>query len=383
MDARLGPRSTHSRRHGVDYHRAGVIAGRISGAGHCHASPAPTRTVGPAGPAPIHGSVVACPQEIRPTMDIKAEVTAAEKRIRPYVRETPLDLSPSIGRTAKGRVLLKMENLQITGSFKLRGAMNKLLSLTPEERTRGVVAASSGNHGAAVACGLKELGVQGIIYVPENASPAKIANIRSYGAEVRTHATDSGLTEIFARRYAADNGLVYVSPYNDPAVVAGQGTIGVELSTRLESIDALYVALGGGGLISGIGGYLKEIGRRVEVIACSPENSAVMHHSLRAGRVLEMESKPTLSDGTAGAVEAGAITLASCMRYVDRSILVTEDEIRDAMRLVIDQHHTLIEGAAGVAVAGCIKDKDRSADHTIVIVLCGANISRDRLRDIL
>ena len=316
-------------------------------------------------------------------MDMKAEVTAAETRIRPHVRPTPLDPSPAIGRVAGAPVLLKMEHLQITGSFKLRGSMNKMLSLSPEERARGIVTASSGNHGAAVAYGLQTLDIPGLIFVPENASPAKVANIRSYGAEVRTHATDSGVTEIHARRFAAESGRVYVSPYNDPAVVAGQGTIGLELARALDTIGTLYVALGGGGLISGTGGYLKEIGRRVEVVACSPENSAVMHHSLRAGRILEMESLPTLSDGTAGAVEDGAITLDLCRRYVDRSLLVSETEIRDAMRLVIDRHHTLIEGAAGVAVAGCIKDKDRRADHTIVILLCGANIARERLKEIL
>jgi threonine dehydratase len=316
-------------------------------------------------------------------MDLKAEVVAAEARIRPHVRATPIDPSPALGRLAGAPVLLKMEQLQITGSFKLRGAMNKLLSLTPEQKARGIVTASSGNHGAAVAYGLRELGIPGVIFVPENASPAKVANIRSYGAEVRTHATDSGLTEIFARRHAEDQGRVYVSPYNDPAVVAGQGTLGLELARVPESIGTLYVALGGGGLISGIAGYLKEIGRSVEVVACSPENSAVMHHSLRAGRILEMESRPTLSDGTAGAVEAGAITLDLCRKFVDRSLLVSETEIRDAMRLVIDHHHTLVEGAAGVAVAGCIKDKDRRSDHTIVIVLCGANIARERLKEIL
>src|SRR5882672_2520377 len=330
--------------------------------------------------------MVACrpvPVEVRPTVDLKAEVAAAEKRIRPHVRETPVDASRGIGLTGNVRVFFKMENLQITGSFKLRGAMNRLMSLTPEQRARGIVTASSGNHGAAVAYGLRELGIPGIIYVPENASPAKIANIRAYGADVRTHATDSGLTEIFARRYATDNGQVYVSPYNDPAVVAGQGTIGLELSRQLDSIDSLYVALGGGGLISGIGGYLKEIGRRVDVVACSPENSAVMHHSVRAGRIVEMESKPTLSDGTAGAVEPEAVTLDLCRRYVDRYVLISEEEIREAMRLIIDHHHTLIEGAAGVAVAGYLKEKDRYADHKVVIVLCGGNISRERLKEVL
>ena len=316
-------------------------------------------------------------------MNLRAEVDAAAERIRPYVRETPVEESRVLGRAGAARLFMKMENLQLTGSFKLRGAMNKLLSLTPAERAGGVVTASSGNHGAAVACGLETLRIPGVIYVPENASPAKVANIRSYGAEVRTHATDSGLTEIFARRYARDNGRTYVSPYNDPVVVAGQGTIGRELAHQLDSVDALFVALGGGGLISGIAGYLKEIGRRLDVVACSPENSAVMHHSVRAGRIVEMESLPTLSDGTAGAVEPGAITLDLCRSYVDRYVLVSEEEIRDAMRLVIDHHHTLVEGAAGVAVAAYLKEKDRHAGHNVVIVLCGGNISRDRLKDVL
>jgi threonine dehydratase len=316
-------------------------------------------------------------------MNVRAEVDAAAERIHPYVRETPVEESRVLGRAGAARLFMKMENLQLTGSFKLRGAMNKLLSLTPAERAGGVVTASSGNHGAAVACGLETLRIPGVIYVPENASPAKIANIRSYGAEVRTHATDSGLTEIFARRYARDNGRTYVSPYNDPVVVAGQGTIGRELAHQLDSVDALFVALGGGGLISGIAGYLKEIRRRVDVVACSPENSAVMHHSVRAGRIVEMESMPTLSDGTAGAVEPGAITLDLCRSYVDRYVLVSEEEIRDAMRLVIDHHHTLVEGAAGVAVAAYLKEKDRHAGQNVVIVLCGGNISRDRLKEVL
>jgi len=316
-------------------------------------------------------------------MDLKIEVTAAEKRIRPYVRETPVDESEALGQAAGARVFLKMEHLQLTGSFKLRGAMNRLLSLTPDEKAKGIVTASSGNHGAAVAYGMKALGCGGIIFVPENVSPAKVANIRSYGAEVRTHATDSGITEMFARRHAEENARVYISPYNDPIVVAGQGTIGAELARQVDRIDALFVALGGGGLISGIASCLKSAGRSIEVVACSPENSAVMHHSVQAGRILTMESKPTLSDGTAGAVEPGAITLDLCRRFVDRYVLVSEDEIRDAMRLIIDRHHTLIEGAAGVAVAGFLKEKDRFAGRNVVIVLCGANISRERLREVL
>jgi len=316
-------------------------------------------------------------------MQMKTEVEAAERRIRQYVRETPVEESPALGRAGSGPAHLKLENLQATGSFKLRGAMNRLLSLTPEERARGIVTASSGNHGAAMARGLKTLGSPGIIFVPENASPAKVANIRAYGAEVRMHGLDSGLTEVFARRFAGERGVPYISPYNDPVVVAGQGTIGAELHRQIGTIDTLYVALGGGGLIAGIAGFLKESGRKVVVVACSPENSAVMHHSLAAGRVLTLESKPTLSDGTAGAVDEDTITFDLCRRYVDRTLLVTEDEIKDAMRLVFDHHHTLIEGAAGVAVAAYLKDRDRPAGRAAVIILCGANIAREKLKDLL
>jgi threonine dehydratase len=316
-------------------------------------------------------------------MDPKHDVEQAAARIRDVVRLTPVEDSPALSEAGGGRAVLKLENLQLTGSFKLRGAMNRLLSLTPDDRARGVVTASSGNHGTAVARGLQTLGIPGIIFVPENVSPAKMANIKAYGAEVRTHATDSGLTEVYARRFAEESGRVYVSPYNDPIVVAGQGTIGLELSRQVDRIDAVVVAVGGGGLIAGIGGYLKALDPRVEVVACSPLNSAVMHHSAKAGRILSMESKPTLSDGTAGAVEPGAITLELCRRIVDRWVLVTEEEIVRAMQLVIDRHHTLIEGAAGVAVAGYLKGKTAFRGRNAVIVLCGANIARDRLKEIL
>jgi threonine dehydratase len=317
------------------------------------------------------------------TIDLKADIDAAEGRIRRYIRETPVEESPALGDAAGARVFLKLENLQKTGSFKLRGAMNRLLCLTPEQKKRGIVAASTGNHGAAVACGLRELGLTGIIFVPENASPAKVANIRAWGAEVRAHATDSGVTEVHARRYGEENGLLYVSPYNDPIIVAGQGTLGAELARQVDRIDAAFVAIGGGGLIAGTGAYLKTLNPAVEMVACSPENSAVLHHSLRAGHIVEMESKPTLSDGTAGAVEQGAITLELCQSVVDRSLLVTEDEIKEAMRLVIGRHHTLIEGSAGVAVAGFLKEKERYRGRTVVIVLCGANIALERLKEVL
>ncbi len=316
-------------------------------------------------------------------MDVRAEVREAADRIRDYVRQTPIEESPTLGRLGGSRVVLKLENYQLTGSFKARGAMNRLLAMTPEERRRGFVAASSGNHGAAVAYARGIVDCHGFIVVPEDAAPSKIEAIRAYGAEVVVNGADCVIAERYARRQAAERQMVYLSPYNDPRVIGGQGTIAVELSRQLERIDTVYVSVGGGGLISGMASWLKGIHPEVEFVACSPANSAVMIESLGAGEILELESRPTLSDGTAGGVEEGAITFELCRRYVDRCILVSESEIERAMKLVIEHHHMLIEGAAAVAVAAFLKDTARSADNHAVIVLCGANVGLGTLRRIL
>jgi threonine dehydratase len=316
-------------------------------------------------------------------MNLHTESIQAEQRIRPYIRETPLEPALALSQRGQSHVYLKLENLQPTGSFKLRGAMNKLLSLTPEQRAQGIVTASSGNHGAAVAYGLSRLGLQGQIFVPENASPVKVEMIRRFGAEVHPYGDDSGLTELYARDYAGQHGQVYISPYNDQHIIAGQGTIGVELARQLERIDAVFVTVGGGGLISGIAGYLKVTRPGIKVIGCLPENSPVMAESVKAGRIIEMESRPTLSDGSAGGIEPGAITFELCQKWVDDYMLVSEEEIKAAMRLVIESQHMLIEGAAGVAVAAYLKTAERFRAQNVVIVICGANISLETLKSIL
>lgn len=316
-------------------------------------------------------------------MNLPAEFTQAEERIRPYIRETPLDHALALSETGQSNVYLKLENLQYTGSFKLRGAMNKLLSLTPEERAQGIVTASSGNHGAATAYGLNRLGLPGQIFVPENASPVKVEMIRRLGAQVHPYGHDSGLTELYARDYAGQRGLVYISPYNDEQIIAGQGTIGVELARQLERIDAIFVTVGGGGLISGIAGYLKAVRPQTIVIGCLPENSPVMAESVKAGQIVEMESLPTLSDGSAGGIEPGAITFELCQKLVDEFVLVSEAEIKAAMRLILETQHLLIEGAAGVAVAAYLKIAERFRAQNVVIVLCGANISLEALKTVI
>ena len=318
-------------------------------------------------------------------MTLLNEILKAETRIRPFIRETFLEFSPHFSEIIDGHVLFKMENQQHTGSFKIRGAMNRIRALSPAENKRGVVTASSGNHGAAVAKSLTLFDTPGIVYVPENTSPAKIENMEQYGVEVRFAGDDGIIAETTARQFASDNNLTFISPYNDLLVAAGQGTCGIEIGRQLngEAVDEVYVAVGGGGLISGIGCYLKSIWPDVKIIGCQPENSKVMADSIAAGEILDLPSLPTLSDGTAGGVEQGSITFEFIQQYVDEFVTISEDEIAEAMNHFMAVHHQMIEGAAGVAVAALLKNQDRLQGKSAVVVICGGNISLETLSEVI
>ena len=310
-------------------------------------------------------------------------VPEAMERIHPYIRQTILDPSTYYSQRTGADVYFKCENLQHTGSFKVRGALNKILSLNEEERARGIVTASTGNHGAACAYALQQIGARGIVFVPETAIETKLAAIRRQGAEIRTFGVDSIETEKHARDFAITHGMNYVPPYNDPLVVAGQGTIGVELLHQLPNIDAVFISVGGGGLIGGIASLLKSAQPDIEVYGCSPENSQVMAQSVLAGEILDLPSLPTLSDGTAGGVEPDSITFPLCRDYVDQYISVSEDEIASSLRDFLGAHHQLIEGSAAVSIAAFLKAADQLQNSRVAIVLCGANISLQTLKEIL
>ena len=299
------------------------------------------------------------------------------------IRETPLEHSSYFSELTGANVWLKLENQQLTGSFKLRGACNKLLSLTTEQRDAGCVAASSGNHGAAVAYAMQKLGVTGVVFVPETASSTKVDAIRRAGAEVKLYGTDGLDTEQHGRQYAQDNDMTYLSPYNDPDVIAGQGSCGVEIARQLDEIDAIFIAIGGGGLVAGVGSFLKSVHPKMKVIGCQPAASAVMAASVVAGEILDMAGDATLSDGAAGGIEADTITFGLCRELVDEYKLVSEEEIAEAMREFIDSHSQLIEGAAGVALAGLKQATADIAGRNVVVVVCGGNISRDTLRKVI
>jgi len=319
-------------------------------------------------------------------LDAKSVAAAAREastRIADLVRETPVDYSYRFSADTGAEIFFKLENLQYTGSFKLRGAANRLMTLTPGQREAGCVAASSGNHGAAVAYAMRKLGIEGVIFVPEQTSKAKVDAIRSYGGDVRFFGSDGLDTELHARAYAGEHGMFYVSPYNDSEVIAGQGTCGIEIAGSVPELDTLYVAVGGGGLVSGVASVLKSCNPAVRIVGCQPEASAVMAHSVEAGRIVDEPSRTTLSDGTAGGVEQDAMTFELCRELVDEFVLVSEAEIAQAMRRFIDFEHQLIEGAAGVALGAMLKQQEAVAGRRVVVLICGGNVSRETLKRVL
>ena len=314
---------------------------------------------------------------------LKQDIIAASDRIKDHVRRTTFERSSMISQLTGADVWLKMENQQHTGSFKFRGAINKMLTLSQSERESGIYGASTGNHGAAVAYACQKLDVPCIIYVPEKSSDAKLANMKSYGAEIRVFGKDCMDGELKAREVSDTMGGVYLSPYNDPEVVNGQGTIGWEIESQCDGLDAVIVSVGGGGLISGVAGYLKAIWPDIEVVAASPANHAVMIRSLEAGEIIKIDPVPTISDGTAGGVEEGSITFEMCQQFVDHTVLLTEDEINSGIIQLMEKERVLVEGAAGTAIAALIKMKNQLKGKRVGIVICGRNISLDVLRKIL
>lgn len=309
-------------------------------------------------------------------------VVAAKSRISEYVRPTLLEYSPQLSEETGAEVYLKLEFLQHTGSFKLRGAANKLLTLSPEDLAQGVITASTGNHGAAVLHIARQLGVQVEVYLPENANETKVEKLRKMGATITRIGSDSLISEQAARRDAAQRSVPFVSPYNDPDIVAGQGTMTLEILEDLPSVEAIFVPVGGGGLISGAGAALIPF-PAIELVGCQPTNSAIMQASVEAGEILTLPFTPTLSDGTAGGLEEDSITFDLCRQWVDQFVSVSEEEISAAMYSILAHHHFAVEGAAGLSLAALRREKDHYQGKKVVLVLCGNNVSMEVVRQIL
>ncbi|MDN0110304.1 threonine/serine dehydratase [Yersinia mollaretii] len=301
-------------------------------------------------------------------------IKEAHQALRPQVRVTPLDHSPLLSQHTGCEVYLKCEHLQHTGSFKFRGASNKLRLLTDEQRQQGVITASTGNHGQAMALAGKLAGVKSTIYAPEQAAAIKLEAIRALGGHIELIAGNALNAELAAGIAAQQQGKIYISPYNDAQIIAGQGTCGMEMVEQQPDLDAVFVAVGGGGLISGIATVLKKLSDKTQIIGCWPANATSMYTSLQNGQIQEVAEQETLSDGTAGGVEPEAITFALCQQLIDQKVLVSEQEIKEAMRLIARTDRWMIEGAAGVALAAALKLAPQWQGKKIAVVLCGKNI---------
>jgi threonine dehydratase len=315
------------------------------------------------------------------------QVTAIEEaaaRIEPHVYRTPLLLSEPMSARYGGDVLIKSEHLQRTGSFKVRGSANFVHSLAQNEAELGVVTASSGNHGIGVATAAASRGIDCKIFLPASASRSKLDQIARLGADiVLVEGTDTSLAETEARAHAREAGLSYISPYNDPVIIAGQGTIGKEILEDGPAPDAVVVSVGGGGLISGIATWIKAKSPSTLVIGASAKNDRAMAASIEAGQVITPHFEPTFSDGTAGGIDDDTITFPICQQLVDTWVDVTESAIANAVTEMVDDHHQLVEGAAGVAIAAATQHVEQHPGARVVAVSCGANVSSDALRQML
>lgn len=315
------------------------------------------------------------------------EILAAANRIKPYVWRTPLMFSSYLSDPeCNCNVYIKLESEQVTGSFKVRGAFNKLMRIKEDVNDVSTIkayTASSGNHGLACLYACKTLNIPLTIYCREDMDPEKKEILLHEKANLCLHGTDCLHAELKARSEAQARGGVYVPPYNDPDTVAGQGTIGIEILESLPNVDAVLIPVGGGGLIAGIARYIKQVKPSTKIYGCQPKNSKVMYESIKAKKIIWEESLPTLADATAGGIEEHAVTFELCRDYVDDWILVEEEDIAKGVVFMMNKHHKIVEGAAGLAVGAFMSNKENFAGQNVVIVSCGGNISSKVLVELL
>ena len=296
-------------------------------------------------------------------------------RIKDYVTQTLC-----LGSRVHEGLFFKTENFQKTGSFKFRGATAKLSSLGNDVP---VITASSGNHGIACSQAAVTTGHALTVVLPESVARVKLSKIQSFGVKTILHPGDSGRAERHARTLAEEVGFTYVSPYNDPEIIAGQGTIGIEMLAQLSQVDNVFISLGGGGLVSGVGAVLKIANPKVRIVGVSAIHSAALAASIRAGKILETEHLETLADGCAGGVDEDAMTLPLAAATIDDLIECSEAEITQALRALAWEETLIVEGAAALAYAGFLKQAEELAGQTSVVLLCGGNFDKARLHKIL
>ena len=301
------------------------------------------------------------------------DVEEARERIKDQIYLSPFPYSETISRMSGNRVFFKLENLQMTGSFKERGALNRLLALAPEEAARGVIAASAGNHGMAVAFHSRRLGIAATIVMPRHAPLIKISRVRQYGAEVLLHGDDYDMAFAEARRVSQERGLTLVRAFDDPWVIAGQGTIGLELYEQNPDLDAVIVPVGGGGLVAGLALALKTLKPKIRIIGVQAESLPSMKVALEKGEPVGLPPALTIADGIAVRT-VGAAPLELVKSFVDEIVTVDEGEIANAVLLLLEIEKTVAEGAAAVPLAALLNKKIALDGKNVGLIVSGGNI---------
>lgn len=344
---------------------------------------AATVTEAPAETPPMPPAAVQDPAPAVAAADVTlADVRAARERIMPHLHRTPLLGARTLSRMTNADLTLKVESMQRTGSFKARGALNAALLLSPEQKARGVVTLSAGNHGQGLAFAAGMVGTRCVVFMPETAIPTKVDAIRSYGAEARFAPT---MEDVFPamEAYRHEHGMTFVAPFSDPAIIAGQGTVGLEILEDAPDVETVVVPVGGGGLLAGVALTLKALKPEVRVVGVEPEGAAVVSRSLACGELVTLDKIETVADGLA-APFAGPLSQAIIERSVDDVVLVTDDEIIHALRLILERTKLLVEPAGAAAVAALLAGKAAVAHGTkTVAILSGGNVDGATLKALL
>src|SRR3984893_4962411 len=311
------------------------------------------------------------------------EIEAACDRIAGAVFYSDCRHSIPLGEVAGMQILCKFDNAQRTGSFKERGARNALAQLSADQKKRGVIAASAGNHAQALAYQGKLLGIPATVVMPQYAPLIKVSNCQKLGANVVSHGKDFAEAKAHAHEIAAERGLAYIDGYDDPAIIAGQGTTGLEIVEQVPDLDAVLVPVGGGGLIAGVSLAVKTLQPKAQIIAIEAENVASFSAALEAGKPTPIPLRPTLADGLA-IPQVGANAFEVARQYVDRAVTVTEEQIAIAILRLVEMEKTVVEGAAATPLAACLSGKlSDLAGKKCVLLLCGGNIDPNILSRVI
>lgn len=310
------------------------------------------------------------------------DVYAARDRIMPHLHRTPMITSNTLSRMTNTDLGLKAEVFQKTGSFKSRGALNAAMQLTDEQKARGIVTMSAGNHGQGIAFAASMVGCRAVVFMPEGAVPTKVEAILGYGAEAKFAPSMEELFDVM-NAYQQEHGLTFISPFDDPHIVAGQGTVGLEILEDVPDVETIVVPIGGGGLISGIAMTVKSLRPNVRIVGVEPEGANIVKRSLEAGKPLKAEKINTIADGLA-APSAGVLTQSIIEHYVDDVVLVTEDEIAESLKLILGRTKVLVEPSGAAATAALLSGKAgvRVGGRT-VSVMSGGNVDFAKLQMIL